>query len=300
MVVRSENEVMAGVMDLPVSEQVQYVPATALRPYVAVSSGYRQAGTTPGTHRGLPSPYLTVIFTLDEPLVIAAHPDPAQRPGSFDTLVGGLHTVPALICHEGSQSGIQLSLSPLGARALLNMPAGELAGIDVHGDEVLGDLAGQVQDQLRSLGTWPERFALLDRVLLDRLREADGVPSVSSEVRYAWRELLRSGGTATMSELAAQTGWSDRHLRGRFRMETGLGPKEAARVIRFDRVRRRLMRRLSAGLPLALADLAASAGYFDQAHMDRDFRQLAGCPPTTWLAEEFRNFQAVPADPMSG
>jgi hypothetical protein len=27
--------------------------------------------------RGLPSPYLTLILTLDEPLVVAAHPDPS-------------------------------------------------------------------------------------------------------------------------------------------------------------------------------------------------------------------------------
>ncbi len=290
---------MAAATDLPVSEHVVHVPAAPLRPYLAPCTGFRQAGAEPSRHRGLPSPYLTVIFTLDEPLVIAAHPDPAQRPGSFDTLVGGLHTVPALITHQGWQSGIQLGLSPLGARALLGVPAAELAGIDVHGADVFGQLASQVHDQLRGMGSWPERFALLERVLLGRLRAADGAAGVSSEVSYAWRRLLQTGGRTSASELAAQTGWSDRYLRTRFRLETGIGPKEAARVIRFDSVRRRLMRRLAAGQPLDLADLAASGGYFDQAHLDRDFRQFAGCPPTTWLAEEFRNFQAVPAGALT-
>ena len=92
-------------------------------------------------HRGLPSPWLTFIVTLDEPLVMAAHPDPAQPPGTFDVLVGGLHTAPALISHEGSQSGIQLAVSPLAARALLGMPASELASIDVHGADILGGAA---------------------------------------------------------------------------------------------------------------------------------------------------------------
>ena len=41
-----------------------------------------------------------------------------------------------------------------------------------------------------------------------------------------------------------------------------------------------------------LADLAADCGYFDQAHLAREFRALAGCPPSQWLAEEFRNVQA--------
>ena len=43
---------------------------------------------------------------------------------------------------------------------------------------------------------------------------------------------------------------------------------------------------------LRLADLAVDAGYYDQAHMDREFNALAGCPPVTWLAEEFRNIQS--------
>jgi len=44
--------------------------------------------------------------------------------------------------------------------------------------------------------------------------------------------------------------------------------------------------------PDRLADLAVECGYFDQAHLAREFRALAGCPPSQWIAEEFRNVQA--------
>jgi AraC-like DNA-binding protein len=269
-----------------VREHVQYVPSARLRPLLGVGTAYREAGGTPAVHRGLPSPWITFIVTLDEPLVLAAHPDPAQRPGSFDILIGGLHTSPALITHDGAQSGIQLAVSPLGARALLGMPASEIASLDVHGADVFGRLADQVHDRVAASGTWPERFAVLEGFLAERLRDADERAGIGAEVRYAWQQLLRTGGRAAVADLAAETGWSERHLRDRFRIETGLGPKEAGRVIRFDRARRRLARRAAAGEPLALADLAVSAGYFDQAHMDRDFRMLAGCSPTRWLAEE--------------
>lgn len=121
---------------------------------------------------------------------------------------------------------------------------------------------------------------------------ASGGPGVSPEVGYAWQRLLRTGGRVAISRLAAETGWSDRHLRGRFRAEIGLTPKAAARVIRFDRARRLLGRGQRAGARPSLADLAASCGYYDQAHLDREFRDLAGCPPTAWLAEEFQNHQA--------
>jgi AraC-like DNA-binding protein len=310
-----------------IDESVWAVPVPVLRPFIERYVGYRQAGVAPGRHRGLPSPYLTVIFTLDDPLVLAEHPDPRQPPGSYRTLVGGLHTSPALITHPGRQSGIQLLLSPLGARALLGMPAGELVNIDVEGPEVLGSVADRIGERLREAPDWPGRFAVLDQMLASRLAAGPAGPAVSTEagaeVGLAWSRLMSAGGRCSVSGLADETGWSDRHLRGRFRDETGLTPKAAARVIRFDRARRLLQHRAAAGTGLpahrdaggaaltglppdraaggtaltalpALADLAADCGYYDQAHLAREFRELAGCPPSAWLAEEFRNVQAGP------
>ncbi len=272
----------------PVVESARQLPAPALRPFVAFYAGYRQAGLSPARHRGLPSPHLTLIITLDQPLAVAAHPDPRQPPGEFATLVGGLHTSPALITHDGRQSGIQLGLTPLGARALLGMPAGELANIDVSGAEVLGAVADQWHERLGTARSWPERFAALDEMLVSHAR-LDA--AVSAELTQAWRRLLTTGGSVPVAGLAAEVGWSPRHLGGRFQAETGLTPKAAARVVRFDRARRLLQRRGAAGQPPALADLAVACGYYDQAHLAREFRALAGCPPSQWLAEEFRNVQ---------
>ena len=275
-----------------VSESAQAAPAAPLRGLVAWYSGYRQEGVPPGRHRGLPSPYLTLIITLDDPLTVSAHPDPADPPGDYVTLAGGLHTTPALITHPGRQSGIQLALSPLGARALFGRPAGELAGIDVDGSEVLGAMARELHERLREADTWAARFALLDQILLDH---ADLDQQVTPDIAEAWRLLTRSGGRIQARELARRVGWSPRYLQRRLLTETGLAPKAAARVTRFDRARRTLQRQTTGAGEGTLAHLAAGCGYYDQAHLAREFRELAGCPPSTWLAEEFRNVQSVPA-----
>jgi AraC-like DNA-binding protein len=281
-----------------VDEHCRQRPAGPLRPYVAHYTGYRQRGVPPARHRGLPSPFLTLIFTLDEPLVILAHPDPRQPPGDFGALLGGLHSAPALITHDGAQSGLQVALRPLGARALLGQPAGELAEIDVPAEAVLGGVCAELRARAVAASGWPERFAVLDEILL-RMMAGAGPPRIepraAPEVGWAWRQLLASGGTLRITDLAAETGWSGRHLTSRFRAEIGLTPKAAARVIRFDRARHLLIRQAAADAAengYRLADLAAACGYFDQAHLAREFRSLAGCPPSQWLTEEFRNVQA--------
>ena len=207
------------------------------------------------------------------------------------TLAGGLHTTPAVITHPGRQSGVQLALSPLGARALLGCPAGELAGIDVDGSEVLGAVARELHERLRDTESWAARFALLDQILLDH---ADLDQQVSPDIAEAWRLLTRSGGTIQAGGLARRVGWSPRYLQRRLLAETGLTPKAAARVIRFDRARRTLQQQAAGTAGRTLAGVAAGCGYYDQAHLAREFRELAGCPPSTWLAEEFRNVQSGP------
>ncbi len=174
---------MPGAAHAAVTEAAQAAPAPPLRGLVASYHGYRQEGLPPTRHRGLPSPYLTLIITLDDPLTVARHPDPRASPGCYLTLAGGLHTVPALITHEGRQSGVQIALSPLVARALFGLPAGELAGIDVDAAEVLGPAARELHERMREAPDWTARFAVIDRLLSAR---ADPGQAVHPDVAQAW------------------------------------------------------------------------------------------------------------------
>jgi AraC-like DNA-binding protein len=266
-----------------VQESVGHRVHPALRPFVASAVGYRQEGLPPGLHRGLPSPHLTLVLTLDEPLVMAAHPDPRQAPGSYDALLGGLHTRPALISHAGRQAGVQLALTPLGCRALLGVPAAELASRDCPAGDVLGRDARELVERLRAAPDWAGRFAAVESVLARRARRDT---AIAPEVAEAWRLTTAGGGRLRVADLAARVGWSARHLGARFRTETGLTPKEAARVVRFDRARRALAARVTRGGAPDLAALAVAAGFADQAHLTREWREFSGLAPTRWLAAE--------------
>jgi AraC-like DNA-binding protein len=67
----------------------------------------------------------------------------------------------------------------------------------------------------------------------------------------------------------------------------GLAPKQAARVVRFQRAARLLVPWAGDAAPAApsIAEVAAACGYADHAHLVREFRALAGCTPSEFLAE---------------
>jgi AraC-like DNA-binding protein len=256
-------------------------PATVLRPFVRRYLGYRYAGFRSGTHLGLPSPYLTVVVSLGDPTRVAV--DAGGPTVAHTALAGGLHTRPVLLPHDGNQFGVQLDLTPAGARALLGVPAASIATLVVGLDELLGPAAVELPERMALAGDWRQRFAVLDEVLSRRTDRLEPAPAI---LGFLWRRMIGSGGALRVGDLAAEVGWSRRHLGARFAAEFGLTPKDAARVVRFDRAKGLLR---SPDRP-TLAEVAAVCGYYDQPHLAREWRDLAGVAPSVWLGTDELSF----------
>lgn len=267
--------------------QIERAPAPLLRRSVTSYVGFDIAGFPPGIHLGTPGRALNLVVSLDEPLEVV---DPAGSapPRRFDAAVGGLMESSVAIRHEGRQHGIRLSLTPAGARALFGLPSAALAGELLHLDELIGPTAAELVDRLRSSQGWAQRFRVLDEVLTSVVARplapsrARRVDAIRAEVDAAWRHLVMRRGQVRIDGLAADLGWSRRHLGHHFRAEIGLAPKTAARVLRFEHAHE-----LAANLEQPpWAEIAATAGYADQAHLVRDWRAFTGRPPTVWRREE--------------
>ena len=269
----------------PRAEWVWAAPSLRLAPFIDGYMGYRLSGFAPGTHRGLPSRHMTFIVSIGPSIDVVSQTDPRQAPASYGCVLSGLQASAAVISHRGYQEGVAIELTPLGSRALFGMPARALWNTSVELADVAGAAGRELWERLQGLDHWPERFAACDDVV-GRLAERD--VAVTPELQGAWHALVRSGGSEPIGTLAAQVGWSRQHLARRFRDEFGFGPKLAARVVRFERARRMLQ---STPSFVTIAQVAAACGYYDQAHLDRDFAELAGCSPTAWLAEELPSFQ---------
>jgi AraC-like DNA-binding protein len=151
-------------------------------------------------------------------------------------------------------------------------------------EEISGTLNRRLE-RLRDLRTMPEQLAELDRIMLALAHAAlpGDVP-----MSFAVTEIERTGGLIRIVDLADRLGLSPRQFERRFKQQVGIAPKLFSRLQRFQRVFQVLEDPATNWV-----DTAMRCGYYDQAHLIRDFREFAGGAPTALLAEEFdlsRNF----------
>ena len=245
-------------MGLSVAE---FQPAPALRGVVhRVADFHERAAPL----RRLESPLAGVV------LIVNLGPDMEIDGRATGSFVAGVWDRPTVTGHHGEQAGYQLYLDLI-ARRLLGVPGVELANRLVPLDDVLGPFAAELHERLADAPDATQRHNIAQRRLIDRLSDDS---ATTPEIHYALSRLRATRGAASIETVAAEVGWSRRHLGARFREAVGLPPKALGRLIRIEHA----AQRVRAGDPLA--DIAYGGGYADQSHFNRDFRELVGCTPT--------------------
>jgi AraC-like DNA-binding protein len=263
-------------------------PHPALSPYVGHYIGYAERADGELRRREVPISRAVLILGWGEPLTVTDPRVPRAPAGPLASFVTGLFDSYVVTRTRGLGRGVELMLSPLGARRLLGLPLGELTNRTVDPADLPGRWLGSLTARLAGAPGWAARFALLDDALLERLAAGD---PPDPRLAGAWRLLERSGGRLSVASIADRVGWSRRHLAATVHRELGLPPKTLARVLRFERAFRSLGPAAAggstAGGPAAAggwAAVAAACGYADQAHLIREFREFAGATPVELAA----------------
>ena len=260
-------------------KMVYAAPAPALAGKVLRYCGYVENTSAPLKRRELPFGGIPMIVNLGPAISVTRPGDTPSWIHQGAGFLAGLHDTYALTETCGAQRGVQIDFSPIGAALFLNRPLAALSNGVVDLEILLGVAGRQLIAQLDTAPGWSERFALLDQLLTRRLQEAR---PVAAELMHAWRSLEESAGTLEIGALAEEIGWSRKHLIARFTDQFGLPPKRTARILRFDRA----VKLLRAGSVESWSGLAVDCGFYDQAHMIRDFHRFAGSAPAEFLARQ--------------
>lgn len=258
-------------------ETARRAPMPALRHYVRGYTGYSER--TAFTRRvQAPNGDAVIIIGFGEPLVTIDPRRPAdggsQPHRAFISGIWEGHVV--VESPGGVASGLQVDLTPIGAHLFSGLPAHLLANTNLELDDVFGAHAAALCDRLAAAPTWEARFDVLDAVICARLAAAR---TPERAITWAWRRLAAERGGITISALAEEVGYSRKQLAAQFHEHVGVPPKAVARILRFGAV----LGRLREPGTVNWACLAHDAGYYDQAHFARDFREFAGSTPGEFL-----------------
>jgi AraC-like DNA-binding protein len=179
-----------------------------------------------------------------------------------------------------------VEFQPGGASRILGVPANELASWHVG----LGDLCGnatarRLHEQLVAAPDAQARFQIIERWLLARWARGECASLLAPEAISLVERM-------PIGALESRLGISSRRLTAAFRAEIGLAPKRYCRVRRFEA----LLRNLPLQAPVNWALTAAGHGYYDQAHLSHEFRELSGYSPSEYLTHRGPYVRHVPLD----
>jgi AraC-like DNA-binding protein len=159
-----------------------------------------------------------------------------------------------------------------GAAAFLGAPAGEFADRQMSLRDVWGSRANGLRDRLVDSSSESARFAMVEEALLSRMRRPL-LPHPA--VAYAVLQLTSEPSLARIGDLRADAGYSPKRFIELFRDSVGLTPKLFSRIRRFQAV----LGQLTRGQQVEWAGVAADGGFYDQSHLNREFRAFAGVTP---------------------
>lgn len=258
-------------------EAVFQEPSPRLHPYI--KGGYQ--GWLENTNRiirrrEIPSGQVAWIINLGRPFQLIDPKALAAPPRALGTFVAGLHESFALVESTETSLCIQVDFTPIGARLFFGVPMASLTNLVVELDDILGKTATRLVARLQEARDWPRRFTILESFISERILTA---PAPPAGVLWGWRKLEDTAGLVEIGELADEIGWSHKHLIAQFREHVGMSPKTLARILRF----RQALDLLEGNPAVRWVEIALRSGYYDQAHLIRDFRDFAGCTPKEYL-----------------
>ena len=251
-------------------------PADNLQPEIRAYVDYTERIRTFTCRRELPHPEGVLIFNLGEDISITGGDRRQIGLRSGQAFLAGVHLRPALSHSQGAQSGVQVELPLSALRRLFGVPMNRLVDQVLPLEELLGAEAHSLGQRLCDAPGVEARIAVLDAAFIRRLTAA---APLDRRVTGAIH-LLRHRFDLDIAEIGFQVGWSRKHLADRIQDAVGVGPRTFRRLLRFQR----LTGELTKGPVRDWTAAALEAGYCDQSHLIREFREFAGLKPSEFAS----------------
>lgn len=167
-----------------------------------------------------------------------------------------------------------IQLSPYGLYQITHQSQTEFADKRLSLADIDNELFHSLHYAFASSKTVTDLVNACEKILYKRMEK----PVVSNALLLATKAISDNHGQLQVKEIARQSCYSERQLNRLFRTQIGMNVKDFARLTRFNYVLKHIQKS-----PCFFAALSQQAGYFDQAHFDKDFKAISGVSPQDYL-----------------
>jgi AraC-like DNA-binding protein len=254
---------------------IRYRPAPPLDRYIECFWWSHRDEPQLHSEHMLPSGRAQLLFALHETPILC-HPSASGKPLAWSgSIVHGPQSSYYVAGAKPRGGAVGVSFHPGAVGAVLGTSMAELVDRHVPLDAIWGARGADLHQRLMSAAAPQEMFRILEQSLSARIHR----PLLTHPaVAHALTSCPAAASSARVADIQRASGYSPRHFIALFRSAIGLNPKHYYRIRRFNSA----ARSIAAADGQGLSDIAAAAGYSDQAHLTREFREFAGVAPTLY------------------
>lgn len=251
-------------------------PTLPLRPFVECFWTLESDQSSSPSHPEKILPDGCVELILNFGAQFKEHKENGQQERQPLRFLVGQMTRPIVISQTGRVDLIGVRFHPGGTLPFFRIPMHEVTNRVVELRALSRDLEREVTRRVADAPSLPLKIEALEDLLMQRANNFRG----DSWLIGLAAMIVKSGGQVSLDGLSRDAGVSSRHLERRFLRDVGVGPKLLCRILRFQQTFRAVDRN-----DPGWASVAVDCGYYDQAHLIRDFRQFAEQTPSLLFAQ---------------
>lgn len=246
-----------------------YIPTERLRPfikeYVVIESGANLV------NRVLPETSLAIAFRFRGQIDYIIEGSNNTLPAS---VISGLRKSPRLINYSAGTAAIVVKFQEAGAHAFLKGPLNDLFGESVSLDNFIKQQTiDRVEEQLAEAKNNIQRIAHIEQLLLSVINFSYSDRLITAAVQ----KIHASKGFIEIKALADGLYISLDAFEKRFRKTVGTSPKQFASIVRMKAVIKNIQPKQT------FTEAAFDAGFFDQAHFNKQFKVFTGLAPADFF-----------------
>jgi AraC-like DNA-binding protein len=246
-----------------------FVPNSLLKPFVECY--WIVEGLDHTEQKIIPDGFSEMIFHFQDPYEICT---PKKMERQSLTLIAGQLDSPIILRATGRSGVFGIKFKPTGMWGIFGFQMSELTNETISCKELIREEFDSITERLHFARSNSERINIVEKLLFGRSQDQRH----STVADQIINKINASKGRIRIQNLAKELKMSTRTVERIFQQQVGISAKLFSRLIRFNHVLSLLQTPA-----VSKSDLTFLAGYFDQAHFNKEFKEFSGENPELWI-----------------